>query len=118
MNVIEKLGSGIPKIKAELAELVMPEPVFIDGGIYFTVILNSLTSKSNRAHEVDKVAGNAALILTALKDGAKSKAELQRITQLTYGQTKYAIEKLLALGKVYILGENRSPNTKYALLSD
>jgi len=66
----------------------------------------------------DRVAGNAELILAALKDGAKSKAELQRITQLSYGQTKYAIEKLQAAGKVYKLGENCSPNTKYAQLSD
>jgi len=118
MNIIEKLGSGIPKIRAELAELAMPEPVFIDGGVYFTVILNSLVSKSNRAYEGDKATGNTALILAALKDGAKSKAELQRITQLSYGQTKYAIEKLQTAGKVYKLGENRSPNTKYAQLSD
>jgi len=118
MNVIEKLGSGIPKIKAELAELAMPEPVFIDGGVYFTVILNSLASKSNKAYKADRVAGNAELILAALNDGAKSKAELQRMTQLSYGQTKYAIEKLQAVGKVYKLGENCSPNTKYAQLSD
>jgi len=31
-NIIERLGSGIPKVKAELTELAMPEPVFIDGG--------------------------------------------------------------------------------------
>jgi len=50
--------------------------------------------------------------------GELSKAELQRIAQLSYGQTKYAVEKLQEAGKIYKLGENRSPNTKYALLSD
>ena len=118
MNVIEKLGSGIPKIKAALAALDMPEPVFIDGGVYFTVILNNLFSKSKRSNASDKAVGNADLILAALKSGAKSKTELQRITQLSYGQTKYTVEKLQSSGKIYKLGENRSPNTKYAQLTD
>ena len=118
MNVIEKLGSGIPKIKAELSELSMPEPIFIDGGVYFTVILNSLTAKNNMSKETMKPVGNDALILASLKKEPKSKADLQAMTKLTYGQTKYSIEKLMASGKIYKLGKNRSPNTRYALVSD
>jgi ATP-dependent DNA helicase RecG len=117
-NVIEKLGSGIPKVLGELEAFDMPQPRFIDGGIYFTVILESVLAKD----DAGKVEGNAhestRLILTALQGRSRSKAEMQQITGLTYGKTKYAVEKLLRERKIYKIGKDKSPNTVYALFLD
>jgi ATP-dependent DNA helicase RecG len=117
-NVIEKLGSGIPKIIDELAELDMPTPKFIDGGIYFTVILNSVLTKQPIAKDSNHSNSNTNLVLAALRNGAKSKTEIQKTTNLTHGQTKYAVEKLLKEKKIYKIGKDKSPNTIYASVMD
>jgi ATP-dependent DNA helicase RecG len=117
-NVIEKLGSGIPKIIDELAELDMPAPKFIDGGIYFTVILNSVLAKQSVTGNAKRKKNNTDLVLAALREGARSKAEIQKATQLTHGKTKYTVEKLLKEKKIYKIGKDRSPNTIYALVMD
>ena len=136
VNIIEKLGSGIPMVFAELTELGLPLPRFIDGGIYFTVILTSITAASHEAyeqHEVQKVsetqeqrltqslaekspsADNSELIIWALKEKPLSRAELERATELTNGQVRYSLKKLIASGEVSRTGQEKSPTTKYTL---
>jgi hypothetical protein len=102
----------------ELTELDMPSPKFIDGGIYFTVILNGILSKTADTDVVTTPTGNERLTLAVLAGGPKSKAEIQRATGFTYGQTKYAVEKLLKGKKIYKIGKNRAPNTRYAIVID
>jgi ATP-dependent DNA helicase RecG len=119
-NVIEKLGSGIPKIRNELASLDMSAPRFIDGGIYFTVILSSALEPNSTSdnYDAEPVSSNTELVMAALRHAPKSKSEIQRVTRLSYGKTKYAIEKLLAQRRIYKLGKDRSPNTVYAPILD
>ncbi|MGV8082221.1 MAG: ATP-binding protein [Coriobacteriia bacterium] len=117
-NVIEKLGSGIPKVIDELTVLDMPQPRFIDGGIYFTVILNSVLAKKPTPQTADTRATNTDLVLAVLREGPKSKSEIQQATNLTYGKTKYAVEKLLEERRIYRIGKDRSPHTVYAPIVD
>ncbi|MDR3314860.1 MAG: putative DNA binding domain-containing protein [Coriobacteriales bacterium] len=117
-NVIERLGSGIPKVMDELAALDMPAPRFIDGGIYFTVILSSVLTATSATNNAKPKNSNTDLVLAALSKGSKSKTEIQRATHLSYGKTKYAVEKLLKEQKVYKIGKDKSPNTVYALILD
>jgi ATP-dependent DNA helicase RecG len=117
-NVIEKLGSGIPKVMGELKALDMPQPRFIDGGIYFTVILKSVLAEK-RVNETNGTSnGGTKLVLAALQECSRSKTEIQQLTGMTYGKTKYAIEKLLRERKIYKIGKEKSPNSMYALTSD
>jgi ATP-dependent DNA helicase RecG len=115
-NVIEKLGSGIPKVMEELSALNMPPPIFVDGGIYFSVILKSgeystaCNTKSDRA-PLD----NGGKILAALEKGALSKKELTAETALTISQIRYMLTKLIQEKKVRKLGAASSPSTKYSL---
>lgn len=117
-NVIEKLGSGIPKVMGELEALDMPQPKFIDGGIYFTVILNSILARGDASNAEGKGNGGSRLVLSALQDKPRSKAEIQQMTGMTYGKTKYAVEKLLKERKIYKIGKSKSPNTVYAITPD
>lgn len=118
-NVIEKLGSGIPKVIEELTSLDMPTPRFIDGGIYFTVILNSVLAKKPVVKSIGLSGGaNTDLILAALKEGPLSKAALSQLTGLSAGKVKYAVEKLLKEKKIHKIGKDRSPDTVYALILD
>ena len=115
-NVIEKLGSGIPKVIDELIALDMPAPKFIDGGIYFTVILNSVLAAKHTKNSVDVRLKNSDLVLALLQERPKSKEEIQQATRLTYGKTKYIVEKLLKERKIYKIGKDKSPKTLYAIV--
>ena len=119
-SVIEKLGSGIPKVMGELEALDMPQPRFIDGGIYFTVILDSVLAKdsANEAEGNGNGNGGSKLVLAALQDKPRPKSEIQQMTGMTYGRTKYAVEKLLRERKIYKIGKGTSPNTVYAITPD
>ena len=130
VSTIEKLGSGIPMVLAEIAELGLPMPKFIDGGIYFTVILTSvenssytlleqpvrhdLHSQQNPAAKPSRVT-NSELILSALNDKQLSRAELEQATKLRNGQVRYALAKLTSSGQVIRTGQAKSPATKYTL---
>jgi ATP-dependent DNA helicase RecG len=118
-NVLEKLGSGIPRIIEELSSLNMPLPRFIDGGIYFTAILKS--GKYYRNDNVDKQSasgGNESRLLLLLAASPCSRNKLQDATGLTSAQIRYSLEKLIKAGKVIKAGNGSSPNTVYALASD
>ena len=116
MSVIEKLGSGIPMILTELAELDMPFPRFIDGGIYFTVILASAAVRGTMPQTGEKPSSNTELIVKALEKGSLSKAEIQHATGLSYGQVKYSLAKMMDSHLVAKIGKDKSPGTKYILI--
>jgi ATP-dependent DNA helicase RecG len=115
-NIIEKLGSGIPTVMEELSILGMQPPIFIDGGIYFTVILKS--GNYGLRHEKASVLplpDPLAKIIYALKKGACSRRELEAATNLSAAQVRYALGKLIEQGKVRKMGTGTSPKTKYEL---
>jgi ATP-dependent DNA helicase RecG len=115
-NVIEKLGSGIPKIMEELSAANMPPPTFIDGGIYFTAILKSGEySAADTSKAVRSSSGKENKILKTLENGAFSKQELMKKTLLTSSQLRYALEKLIRADRVCKTGQGSSPHTKYSL---
>jgi ATP-dependent DNA helicase RecG len=116
-NVLEKLGSGIPKILEELSVFKMAPPTFIDGGIYFTVILRSaeypipvLPAPSQ------KLVGNQECIIAVLNNGVLSRSEIEAATGLSTSKVRYALAKLMARGKIQKIGNGTSATTKYALL--
>ena len=102
----------------ELTALDMPAPKFVDGGIYFTVILNSVLAIKPAKKITGMHVSNTDLVLAVLREGPKSKAEIQQATHMTYGKTKYAVEKLLREKRIYKIGKNRSPNTVYVPIFD
>jgi len=116
-NVLEKLGSGIPKILEELSLFKMSPPFFIDGGIYFTVILESAEYPTPiMFQESQKPAGNQGIILSSLERGALSKSDIEAFTGLTPAQVRYALSKLISQGRVQKIGNRTSAATKYELL--
>jgi ATP-dependent DNA helicase RecG len=115
-NVIEKLGSGIPTVLEELATLHMAPPKFIDGGIYFTVILQSgMLSIRNDPDEEVKPGSNDEKVIAALKRGARSRNEIEEASKLSFSQVRYALRRLTDQGKVVKIGDNRSKKTMYEL---
>ena len=115
VNIIEKLGSGIPMVLSELAELNIPSPRFIDGGIYFTVILTSAAAQRGDPLITGTPLSNTELITKALEKKPLSKSEILNATNLTYGQVKYTLAKLMAQAMIVKLGKDKSPDTKYML---
>jgi ATP-dependent DNA helicase RecG len=116
INVIEKLGSGIPKVLEELSALDMQPPIFYDGGIYFTAILKSaeFTAPVVRA-DASAGPGNEAKVQAALRGGALSRSDIEKRAGLSTAQVRYALNKLLGESKVRKFGDGSSPNTKYGL---
>jgi ATP-dependent DNA helicase RecG len=118
-NVVEKLGSGIPRVLEELSDIRMPPPTFIDGGIYFTVILESarqVQSQQLAAAQNPPKRSNPEKVEAALRAGALSRAELEKATGLSTDQVRYALTKLTGQNKVQKVGNGTSAATKYALL--
>ncbi|MCL2655688.1 MAG: putative DNA binding domain-containing protein [Coriobacteriia bacterium] len=116
-NVLEKLGSDIPKVLEELSLFKMSPPLFIDGGIYFTVILKSAECPVPvTAEKGQKPVGNQEVILSSLASGALSKSDLEIATGLSVSKVRYALTKLIAQGQVQKIGNKTSAATKYALL--
>jgi ATP-dependent DNA helicase RecG len=117
-NVIEKLGSGIPKIMEELSVLNMQPPLFIDGGIYFTAILKSAKHGVRQSKEVAlPTLSSQTMILEELKNGNRSRVELETATKLSSAQVRYALTKLIEKNKVKKLSEGSSPKTLYGLVN-
>lgn len=115
-NVIEKLGSGIPRVLEELSYINMSPPTFIDGGIYFTVILRSAKLIPDELPVNTRVGqNNTQSILAALKKGALSRSDLEAKTGLTDNQVRYSLTKLISQGKVKKLGHKTSSKAKYEL---
>jgi ATP-dependent DNA helicase RecG len=117
-NVIEKLGSGIPKVINEMSILDMPTPRFIDGGIYFTVIMDSIYKKSASSQDIYTRNNNCEKVIMALVKGPLSKAEIEGRTQLSSAQTRYALSKLIKDKSVYKLGNKTGVNVRYALIDE
>jgi ATP-dependent DNA helicase RecG len=115
-NVVEKLGSGIPMVLEELATLHMAPPIFIDGGIYLTVILRSgMVPIDEDSNQQVEPGSNDEKILEVLKGGAFSRNELETATKLSFSQVRYALRRLTNQGKVTKIGDSRSKNTLYKL---
>jgi len=117
-NVIERLGSGIPKVLETLAAADMRSPTFIDGGIYFTAILasGSVKTKSTRRSTRSNRESRES-VLAVLRRGALSRKELEKAAGLTAAQARYTLLKLIDEGKVQKTDEGTSPTTKYVLIS-
>ncbi|MDR0825311.1 MAG: putative DNA binding domain-containing protein [Prevotella sp.] len=115
-NVIERLGSGIPKVLEELSILNMEPPIFIDGGIYFTAILKA--AGRNETLKIDETIlkrDSQSVIVMELQKGTRSRSELEIATSLSTSQVRYALTKLIKQGKVKKIGESSSSKTKYGL---
>jgi len=115
-NVVEKLGSGIPMVLEELSALNMAPPVFIDGGIYFTVILKSGLKPQKQVSVKQVESGsNRDKVIAALGEGSLSRSELEEATNLSFSQVRYVLRELVSRGEVQMIGKERSTNTLYGL---
>ena len=116
-NVIEKLGSGIPKMYSEQDRHEFPRPSFIDGEIYFTAILRrgSLTDAMNG---LPKRFTNTARILKALSRKPLSRVEIEKETNLTTAQVRYALTKLIREQQVGRIGKDKDPNNTYFAVNE
>jgi predicted HTH transcriptional regulator len=91
-------------------------PLFIDDGIYFTVILRSAEYPVPEAIRPNPAqAGNQDSIIAALKTGSMSRSGIEAATGLTTAKVRYALEKLMAQGKVHKIGNGSSATTTYTL---
>ncbi|MDR1954067.1 MAG: putative DNA binding domain-containing protein [Clostridiales Family XIII bacterium] len=118
-GIIEKLGSGIPKIYAECEKYGLDNPKFFDGDIYFTAILQSpigATVKSGVRHVTR--ANNRDIVLSALLDAPLSRTEIAHKTGLTTSQVRYALNKLIEQNEVRLLGKNGDRGNRYIRLLD
>ena len=111
-NIIEKLGSGIPKVFAEQDRYKFRRPQFIDGEIYFTTVLYK-GYPGRKQPGVPPRNRNATLVLNALSDIALSRVEIEKRTMLTTAQVRYALSKLMEKGLVTRIGDERDPKSTY-----
>jgi ATP-dependent DNA helicase RecG len=116
-NIIEKLGSGIPKIYAECKKYGFALPKFFDGGIYFTAILQNPTITKSNAGYVKK-ASNTDIVLSALLESPLSRADIANKTGLTLSQVRYSLGKLIEQNEVRLLGKRGDRGNKYIRLLD
>ena len=115
-NVIEKLGSGIPKMYAEQDRYRFKRPRFIDGEIYFTAILRKgHPEKQNGA--VPRIK-NTRLILDILSNKPLSRVEIEGRTMLTKAQVRYALSILIKENRVAMIGKNRDPKATYMIIGE
>jgi len=116
-SIIEKLGSGIPKVYAEQDRLGFLRPWFIDGEIYFTAILRKgrPAARNNRLTAQTK---NASLIMNALSGSALSRSEIEKQTSLTKSQVRYALSKLLDENRIEKLGGEKNPQNVYIIVDN
>jgi ATP-dependent DNA helicase RecG len=116
-NVIEKLGSGIPKMYAEQDRYGFKRPRFLDGEIYFTSVLQKGEPTKNRS-DIPSHNQNTTKILHVLSAGALTRAQIEQRTMLTTSQVRYALSKLMKEQQVSRIGKERDPNIVYMLTSD
>jgi ATP-dependent DNA helicase RecG len=118
-SIIEKLGSGIPKVYAECSKYGFPQPHFFDGGIYFTAILQSpLNVKTTNLPGKITRLDNTAIVLSVLEQSPLSRADIAHKTGLTNSQVRYALEKLIVQKEVRLIGKNGNRGNKYIRLHD
>jgi ATP-dependent DNA helicase RecG len=102
-RVIEGEGGGIREAKAALVRAGLPEPVFVDNGVSFAVIIFRRMWNTPHAHGADspsRAPSNPEVILAALGRGIASASGLSGATGLTRRQVKYALDKLVSAGQV------------------
>ena len=89
VRVVERLGTGIPTIREELARSHMAPPRFIDQGVRFTAIVQA-------ASRGDSVAGdNRTAVLTAVgRHGPLTRQQIASRTGLSARQVTYALRHL------------------------
>jgi ATP-dependent DNA helicase RecG len=115
-NVVERLGTGIPTIRESLSMVNMYPAKFIDGGIYFTVVISNQRIQNEIPRNKNiKSNSNIEVVLGILSDTPVSKNEIGLSTGLTKSQVRYSIEKLLKSKEIKMIGTERSKNAKYVL---
>ncbi|MDR0519743.1 MAG: putative DNA binding domain-containing protein [Clostridiales Family XIII bacterium] len=115
-NVIEKLGSGIPKMFAEQQRYGFKPPQFIDGEIYFTAILRK--GQYGKSQRLGVRMANTERIIIALSGATLSRSEIEKKTMLTTGQVRYALSKLVEERRVIKTGNSNDPNVAYKLVDE
>jgi ATP-dependent DNA helicase RecG len=118
-RVIEGEGGGIREAKAVLASAGLPEPVFVDTGVSFTVIVFRGNEHLSGGASVDapmRLRSNPEAILAVLGRGTASVAGLAEATGLTKRQVKYALDKLISVGQVALEGGRGVRATSYRKL--
>ncbi|OFO22599.1 hypothetical protein HMPREF3056_06785 [Corynebacterium sp. HMSC056F09] len=143
-RVIEGQGGGMKVVFESLRKAGLRPPTLIDTGVRFTVILwragrgddehapatrsasasfqpalaPAQTAKEGSVVEdglVAKLGGNPALVLAALRrNGELSLVDIVNSTQLTRGQVRYALGKLIESGHVTMRGKHGDRATRYA----
>lgn len=143
-RVIEGQGGGMKVVFSSLRKAGLRPPTLIDTGVRFTVILwragrgddehapatrsdsasfqpalaPAQTAKEGSVVEdglVAKLGGNPALVLAALRrNGELSLVDIVNSTQLTRGQVRYALGKLIESGHVRMRGKHGDRATRYA----
>lgn len=117
-RVVEGEGGGIREAIEALRRAGLPDPVFVDTGVTFTVLIyrdNARTSVGVKS-AIDKSLAhspNAATVLATLGDQAISVTELMERSGLTRRQVKYALDKLVMEGLVALNGGKGNRFTTY-----
>ncbi|MDR1271587.1 MAG: putative DNA binding domain-containing protein [Clostridiales Family XIII bacterium] len=114
-KVVERLGTGIPKIYSELEKYGLPDPLFFDGGIYFTAILRH--AEPEPWPKPAKMRNNRDIVISAISEAHLTKTEIARKTGLTSSQVRYALQKLIEEKRAVKAAKNGDPGTKYAAIS-
>jgi ATP-dependent DNA helicase RecG len=119
-NVIERLGSGIPKVLEILSNNAMQKPLFIDGGIYFTAKLFGVKDEKTdeeRIPLIGRTPNNTEKVVNTLIRRPMSRSEIEIETNLTKRQVQYALSKLVSANKIRRIGEPNSPTLQYAWIT-
>jgi ATP-dependent DNA helicase RecG len=121
-RVIEGEGGGVREARDALREAGMAEPVFVDTGVSFTVIV--FRPGAARETAFSRVATGAALpqaapsanrqtLLALLAPGPVGIAALVSQSGLTRRQVKYALDRLVDAGLVVVDGGHGDRFTTY-----
>ena len=114
-RIIEGEGGGIREVREVLAASGLAEPVFIDTGVSFTVLIYRPTVGTVTSPRQISVLQptNLQLIEASLNNGDSSVSDLMAETGLSRRQVKYAIDQLVAMGVVTVNGGQGNRFTVY-----
>ena len=130
-RVIEGEGGGIREAIQVLEACGLPRPRFIDQGIELHVLmrltpepprpapiqqsLRSMEPIPTPAAPTQTSTKHGPAILASLSDGPQTLNTIRSVTGLSEGQARYALGKLIATGRVIMLGSQGDPGTTYCL---
>jgi len=117
-RVIEAEGGGIREARQALRDAGLPDPVFIDTGVSFSVIIYRQSVRGDEvAHGVESALPPTSSVEVALSQRSSSITSLMAELGLTRRQVKYALDRLVRMGRVVVDGGQGNRFTTYRLSS-